>query len=318
MTAPSRSLHRLERRTDRGEAAPPAPAERRRASRSLWAACEALLAADRPRAVSVALERLRRAFEADGIALSTLAPNGEIEHWCARGDWKSTPGDLRDCLSVPLQRGAERVGVLELKAPAGRRWRPDQFSLIRTAAGALGAALGARIELERLRHQPGRDATTGLPDARAFHARLAEELSRACRHGLPVALVVVDLDHFAALNQRFGREVADEVLAETALVLKLALRESDIVARLGGDSFAMVLPETDAGPAVRCADRMRRAVEEHAYARVRRVTASVGVSSYPREGADPVELLHAAEQALAVAKKSGRRRAVAARQAGVH
>ncbi len=318
MSAPSRSLNPFERRNDGAEAPQPGPAERRRASRSLWAACEALLAADRPRAVGAALERLRRAFEADGIALSTLGPGGEIENTSARGAWRSTAGDLRDCLIVPLMRGTERVGVLELKALAGRRWRPDQFSLIRTAAGALGAALGARIELVRLRHQPGRDATTGLPDARAFHARLAEELSRACRHGLPLSLVELDLDHFEALNRRFGRDVADEVLAETALVLKLALRESDIVARLGGDTFAVLLPETDSGPAVRCAERMRRAVEEHSYARVRRLTGSVGVSSYPREGSDPVELLHAAEQALSVAKKSGRRRVVAAGQTGVH
>lgn len=318
MSAPSRSHNPFERRNDGTEVVQPGPAERRRASRSLWAACEALLAAGRPRAVGIALERLRLAFEADGIALSTLAPSGSIEHWCARGAWRSTAGDLRDCLTVPLLRGTERVGVLELKAAAGRRWRPDQFSLIRTAAGALGAALGARIELERLRHQPGRDAITGLPDARAFHSRLAEEVSRACRHGLPVSLVVLDLDHFEALNQRFGRDVADEVLAETALVLKLTLRESDIVARLGGDAFAVLLPEADSGPALRCAERMRRAIEEHSYARVRRLSGSVGVSSYPREGADPVELLHAAEQALAVAKKSGRRRVVTAGQTGVH
>ena len=166
-------------------------------------------------------------------------------------------------MSVPLVHATHHVGTLDLKARAGRRWRPAQLALIRTAAGALGAALGARLELERLRRVPGRDPVTGLPDARAFRERFDEELSRARRHGLPLAIVAIDLDHFGALNARHGRNVGDDVLCEAALVLKLALRESDVIARLGGDGFAVVLPETEVGPALRCADRVRRALEEH-------------------------------------------------------
>jgi diguanylate cyclase (GGDEF)-like protein len=302
------------------EAAPreDGPAQRRRASRSLWAACEAFLAPGRPRLMARTLDRLMRAFECDGIALHLVSPSGTIDPWCTRGAWRTRPGDLRDCVSVPLLRGAERIGTLELLARAGVRFRPGQLGLIRTAAGALGAALGARVELERLRRQPGRDAVTGLPDARAFHARLAEELARATRHGVPLALVTVDLDHFGALNSRFGAEVGDRVLSETALVLKLALRESDVLARLGGDGFAILLPEADQTPALRCADRLRRAIEEHRFARVGRLTASAGVAACPRDGMGAAELLHGAEQALAIAKKSGRRRVMAVDPAHAH
>jgi diguanylate cyclase (GGDEF)-like protein len=324
MTAVGRARRapRDERRATRGHASAAAieiaPLERRRASRSLWAACEAFLAPGEPRLLNRSLDRLMKAFGCDGIAIHLVSPTGSLDPWRARGAWRTKAGDLRDCVSVPLLRGDERVGSLELLASSGTRFQPPQLGMIRTAAGALGAALGTRIELERLRQQPGRDAVTGLPDARAFHARLTEEVARASRHGVPLALVTVDLDHFAALNTRFGHQVGDAVLSEAALVIKLALRESDVVARLGGDGFAILLPEADQTPAFRCAERLRRALEEHRFARVGRLTASAGVAASPRDGMEAAELLHSAEQALAVAKKSGRRRVMAADHAHAH
>jgi len=291
--------------------------ERRRASRSLWSACEAMLGAGAdPRALGRALDALRDAFECDGVSLHALAPNGDIEPWCARGEWQARPGDLRGCLSVPLFRGSERVGTLDLRARAGRRWTPAQLGLVRAASGTLGAALGARLELDRLRSAPGRDPVTGLPDGRAFHERLSESLAHARRHGLAVGVVLVDLDHFAGLNRRYGRGVGDAVLREAGLLLKLTLRESDVLARVGGDAFGAILPETDAGPAARAAERVRRALEEHRFARVGHLSASAGVVSSPRDGLEPLELLELADRTLNVAKRSGRRRT--ARAAATH
>jgi len=295
------------------------PGERRRASRFLWAACEALLAAAaEPRSLNRALDMLMRAFECDGVALHAMGPSGQLEPWSARGAWRTTPGDLRDCMSVPLFRGTERVGTLDLLARPGTSWRPAQLGLIRTGAGALGAALGARLELQRLRNAPGRDALTGLPDAGAFHARLGEELARGCRRGTPVSAVMLDLDRLAAVNERYGRPAGDVVLSETALVLKLALRESDVVARLEGDAFGIVLPDTGRDSALRCADRVRRALEEHRFARVGHVSASAGVAGCPADGVETVELMDAAARALALAKKAGRRRVMIVSPAAVH
>ena len=291
---------------------------RRRATRSLWSACEALLAAAEPRALARALDRLSEAFDCDGVALHVAGATGELEPWCARGAWRTSAGDLRDCLSVPLLRGAERVGTLDLQGRAGRRFRPAQLTLIRTAAGAIGAALGARLELQRLRSMPGRDPVTGLPDARAFQSLLESELSRARRHGVPLGLAMVDLDRFAALNARYGRPVGDDVLAEVALVLRLALRESDVLARIGDDQFGVLLPETDLAPAQRCGERLRHAIEEHRFTRVGGVSASIGVTASPRGGVEGVELLASGDQALALAKKSGRRRVAAYDASPVH
>jgi diguanylate cyclase (GGDEF)-like protein len=291
---------------------------RRRASRSLWSACEALLAAAEPRAFTRALDRLSEAFDCEGVALHVLGPAGELEPWCARGAWRTAAGDLRGCVSVPLWRGQERVGTLDLLGRASRPFRASQMSLIRTASGALGAALGARLELQRLRTMPGRDPVTGLPDAQAFQAGLESELSRARRHGVPLGVAFVDLDHFAALNTRYGRETGDAVLAEVALVMRVALRESDVLARLGGDQFGALLPETDVAQARRCGERLRHALEEHRFARVGRISASIGVTASPRGGVQGVELLASADQALALAKKSGRRRVAAIDHAPVH
>jgi diguanylate cyclase (GGDEF)-like protein len=292
-----------------GDGAHEGVVERRRASRSLWTACEALLggSAD-PKALERALNSLREAFDCDAVALHARAASGEIEPWLACGPWRGTPGDLRDCVSVPLFRGSTRVGTLDLRARPGQRWRPAQLGLVRTASGALGAAVGARLELESLRSQPGRDPVTGLPDFHAFHARLAEEVARSRRHGLPLGAVGLDLDHFGALNSRYGKPVGDAVLAEVALLLKLQVRESDVLARLEGGRFVVILPETESPAALRCAERLLRSVDEHRFARVGRLSAAAGVASGPRDGIEAVELMSQLDQALSVAKKSARRR----------
>ena len=186
------------------------------------------------------------------------------------------------------------------------------------ASGALGSALGARFELERLRRQPGRDPATGLPDAHAFQERLGEELARVRMHGAPLAVTVVELDRFAALAKRCGAGVARAVLSEAALVLRLALRETDVLARLPGARFAVLLPETEPLAALRVAERLRRTVEEHRFARAGRLGVSAGLAASPRDGLESVELMDRAERALTLAVKAGHRRAVASESVRVH
>jgi len=294
-------------------------ADRRAASGCLWSAVEGLLSSHaEPQALERALEALRRAFECDGVALHVRGEKGELETWCAIGDWERKPGDLREAMGVPLTRGRERVGALDLLARKDQRWLPEQRSLVRTASGALGAALGARLELDHLRLQPGRDSVTGLADARSFHHRLVEEMGRAEQSGEPLAVVTLDLDFFAAINEKFGDAIGDQVLTECALVLRLALREGDFVARVGGDEFGVLLPDCDLAPARRLAERLRHALEEHRFPRVGVLSVSAGVASAPRDGMDPTELLGAAERALGLAKKAGRHRTAASGPTQTH
>jgi diguanylate cyclase (GGDEF)-like protein len=297
----------------------PRRADRRAASGCLWDACEALLSSQaEPAALERALDALITAFDCDGVALHALSPEGTLDPCCACGEWERGPGDLREALGVPLYRGDVRVGALDLLARRGQHWRPEQLSLVRTASGALGAALGARLELERLRRQPGQDAVTGLADARAFHQRLVEEVGRAENDGTPLAVVTLDLDLFTAINEKFGNAAGDLVLAECALVIKLALREGDFVARLGGDEYGVLLPDCDLAPARRLAERLRHALEEHRFPRVGKLSVSAGVAASPRDGMDPTELLGAAERALGLAKKAGRHRTAASGPSHAH
>ena len=295
------------------------PGDRRAASGCLWDACEALLSAPAdPQAHPRALDSLLLAFDCEGVSLHAFGPSGQLEPWCARGDWANVPGELRECMGVPLFRGRERVGALDLRARRGQRWTPDQLALVRTASGALGAALGARQELDMLRRQPGRDAITGLADARAWQHRLVDEIGRSERTGQPLGIALLDLDHFEGVNARYGAASGDAVLAECALVLKLTLRDGDFLARMSGDQFAVVLADCDLAPARRLAERLRHAIEEHRFPRAGKLSVSAGVAAAPRDGLDATELLAAAEQALALAKKSGRRRTAANGPAHAH
>ena len=294
-------------------------ADRRAASGCLWDACEALLSSHaEPAALDRALDALLAAFECDGVALHAVSAEGTLDPWCARGAWVRRAGDLREALGVPLYRGRERVGALDLLAKKGQRWRPEQLSLVRTASGALGAALGARLELDHLRRHPGRDAVTGVADARAFHHRLVEEMGRAESAGTPLAVLTLDLDLFSGINEKYGHATGDQVLAECALVLKLALREGDFIARVGGDEFGVLLPDCELAPARRLAERLRHALEEHRFPRVGRLSVSAGVAATPRDGMDPTELLGAAERALGLAKKAGRHRTAASGPSHTH
>ena len=107
-------------------------------------------------------------------------------------------------------------------------------------------------------------------------------------------------------------------LAEAALVLKLALREGDVLSRIEGDRFGVLLPDCDLAPARRLAERLRRAVEQHRFPRVGHVSACAGVASAPRDGMEGTELLDAAERAVGLAKKAGRRRTTSSEPGHVH
>ena len=162
------------------------------------------------------------------------------------------------------------------------------------------------------------DPLTGLANRRAFDQRLDEELSRAARHHLPLALLVLDIDHFKAYNDRYGHPAGDACLRQVATVLReCAARPTDLVARLGGEEFAVLLPHQGSAEAMQVAERCARAIEAAAIAHegsplARHVTVSVGVAESARPATEAAALLAAADAALYRAKRQGRRRVVLA------
>lgn len=158
------------------------------------------------------------------------------------------------------------------------------------------------------------DALTAVFNRRHFNTSLDAEVSRFHRYGTPVSLILVDVDHFKSVNDRFGHTVGDSVLRDIADTLRNVVRKADIVARYGGEELAVILSNTGEGGAVILAERLRSAVEDLDHrdqgGASFRTTASFGVASLePGEtGVSADALLSRADEALYVSKKTGRNR----------
>ena len=175
-------------------------------------------------------------------------------------------------------------------------------------AGVLVRALKERVD--RLVHQlslaASTDDLTGLLNRRGFNQRLAEELRRATRSEQGLALVVGDLDRFKDINDRFGHPAGDLALKRVSELLSECARESDTVARLGGEEFALVLPYTEPPGALAMAERVRKLIRDEFAAEG--LTISFGIAAYPDDGDTQVQLMRAADNALYTAKELGRDR----------
>ena len=168
-------------------------------------------------------------------------------------------------------------------------------------------------KLERLAHT---DPLTGLFNRRFFMARLEEEVERVRRHGCALSVVTFDLDHFKRINDQYGHQTGDDVLRLVAEQANRTQRLTDVCARIGGEEFAILLPETDAEGALQMAQRLRILIETEsskAACRVPKVTTSVGVATVNKDPQSPDDLMNFADQALYRAKNTGRNKVCATR-----
>ena len=168
--------------------------------------------------------------------------------------------------------------------------------------------LEARAESERLHELAVTDGLTQIANHRHFQDRLREEFRRAQRYDDPLALILVDLDHFKTVNDNFGHQVGDQVLTAMAACVKAAVRETDFVARYGGEEFAVLLPKTHLAGALTVAERITSEMQKiKAGPNGLKVTASFGVSGFPGRSVNTSEqLVRTADEALYRAKREGR------------
>jgi two-component system, cell cycle response regulator len=175
-------------------------------------------------------------------------------------------------------------------------------------------------ELERVNKNLAELATidplTQVANRRAVEQRLAHEFQRERRYKHPLACILIDIDHFKAVNDNFGHPVGDKVLIEVAAAIRESIRTTDLVARFGGEEFIVVAPETNMIFAQMVAERIRRAISEKTAAKADQglpaVTASLGVASTDVKVTTESELVAKADAALYRAKHEGRNRVVVA------
>jgi len=181
--------------------------------------------------------------------------------------------------------------------------------------GPLIAELGPRLAAARAVHDAEqraiRDPLTGLCNRREFERALAEYKGEGSRPPLPATLIYVDLDHFKRLNDSLGHAAGDAALKHVAYLLEAAVRDGDMVARIGGEEFAIWLPRTEAAPGLEVAERIRESIAGSTWmwrSSPYIVTTSCGVAAYPKPIADMMNLRAAADAALYRAKQAGRNR----------
>jgi two-component system, cell cycle response regulator len=179
----------------------------------------------------------------------------------------------------------------------------SEWALFLTVLVTLVAIL---VRVNRLQEDALFDAVTGLRNHRYFQVRLREELQRSDRSGRPTALVLLDLDNFKRVNDRFGHAVGDYVLRQVSRTLEQNARGADVVCRYGGEELAVILPETALSEAGLVAERLRRAVEQRNNQPGPAATISLGVAVYPDHAEQSDSLIAAADTAMYSAKSAGK------------
>lgn len=282
----------------------------------LTAALDAALSLSRVDAVVVRLDGAgepvvaSRGFEDDPP--DTAALFAQPEGSCARAvelsyryaDGPQAEGAARVALGVPLVDRGERIGWLGVfSRNPHARFGDDELRRLEELAERVAPALENARRFQEARQLADHDALTGLHNRRFFHETLAREVARAHRYGRGLALVLMDVDDFKEINDRMGHLAGDAALAEAAERVRLAVRESDVPCRVGGDELGIILPESRLHDAQQLVTRIQQAVASRPVARAGRVRVSAGLAELEPQD-DATSLFERADQSLYAAKHS--------------
>ena len=215
----------------------------------------------------------------------------------------------------PMMAQGDTLGMIYVENPRGSQAHIDARQ-VEILVENIALALGNYRLREALRVQSIRDPLTSLFNRRYLDETLELEFARSRREGRPLAIIMMDVDHFKNFNDTFGHDAGDAVLKSVAHVLGGAVREGDIACRYGGEEFTFVLPGASLEDATRRAEALREATKSvnlvHAGTALGRITCSLGVAIFPAHGATPLDVIRAADEALLRAKTLGRDRVEAA------
>lgn len=222
--------------------------------------------------------------------VTELAEDPELERLAMRLD----AGALR---SEPLLFNRRSLGLLVALARAVEPLTASEAELLSQFAEQAAVALGNAHLFQGMLERATHDSLTGLPNRRHFERTLEHEVDRSSRYGEIFSLAMIDLDGFKGLNDRRGHAAGDALLRQAAQTIEDACRGADIPARIGGDEFVLVLPETNQYEAAALCERLRAEIETLAD-----ISLSWGVAEYPMHGADGSALKRAADAAMYASK----------------
>jgi len=215
-------------------------------------------------------------------------------------------------LAVPLPGETQTLGYLTIfTRRKGHQFADDDVRQLETLALRAGPAIENARRFREARQLADLDALTGLHNRRYFHETLARECARAHRYERKLSLIVFDLDDFKDINDRIGHLAGDAVLAETAERVRDVVRTADIACRVGGDEFAVILPESSLEDADQLYRRILSAVSSRAFGQAGKLYLSAGAGALRTED-DPVSFFQRADDALYRAKEAGKGRVVSA------
>jgi diguanylate cyclase (GGDEF)-like protein len=223
-----------------------------------------------------------------------------------------TPEDEPEALiTIPLIARDSIKGALNIyRLGDDASFDDDEFELAKRFGDAAALALDNAQIRQRLEHQAQTDPLTGLFNHRAFHERLRQALAEASRSHDVISLLMLDIDDFKRVNDVYGHGAGDEILRSLADTLKDAVRASDVVYRLGGEEFAIVIASRSPESAEQLANRLVECVEATEFNPAGRITISVGLARGPEHAMNPRELIACAEAAMMTAKARGKNQIV--------
>jgi diguanylate cyclase (GGDEF)-like protein len=246
--------------------------------------------------------------EEDGVRIFTGAPERQearaIEHSYVYGE--EAAGAVHGALGVPLLGRNGRIGWLGVfSRDPGVRFGDDDVRRLEELAERVAPAIENARRFREARQLADLDSLTGLHNRRYFYETLGREVDRAQRYQRRLSLVIVDVDGFKEINDRIGHLAGDAVLAEIADRIRQVVRSADIPCRVGGDEFAVIVPEVEVGQARQLVGRIQRAVSAQPIARAGRVRVSAGVADI-QPNDSPTTLFERGDESLYSAKHAGK------------
>jgi diguanylate cyclase (GGDEF)-like protein len=213
--------------------------------------------------------------------------------------------DSRAVLCIPITYGESLLGVLNIESRDENAFSPQDVLILNTLADLLATALHNAFVFQKLQQQSITDGLTGIKTRRFFWEALSAEWKRASRSGRPFSVVLIDLDKFKEVNDSMGHFEGDLVLARVGRLLEQKSRQSNVVARYGGDEFIVLMPDTGAEQAQVLAERLRQWIAADPMLSEHQVTGSFGVASFPMHGFSIEDIIRVADAGMYVSKRSG-------------